>query len=554
MGRQLPQEAYARFDTYRLKKAKVMWVNFDWLASHGIDFPTEGLTSSFEERVLSAFAYMVPPSRGPPEAGDPDFDLNQHKDFYADRYGGSGMGTNQGSGRAGSAGKVQIKGIGTTPLVSTTQPFDHAHGGASLEEAIREAIWGEINHAELPQGSNRVIAVIDTGTYTEWIDGKRERRALIIREDPLRPAHLIANLSSPDDHARMATVDPLKLLPGPGGLARRFRQYVARLARVYGTAYGRRIFHGGFSPSNVEISGRFLDFGTETLQPGHGSIRILENTPSSTWPDEQYYPLAQELWLSLRDRLSMNGADDGPPNSDIWRAAYEKAAMKELILASGFPPQLLDTQKRSLEYKKLQDAISAFKSVYDNNVQNVDLTMVPEPTNYHLPRIYMMLSELENPDSASLSAALESQMPHHVIREAFVVAYLGLRSKLLTEASNEGVTHTAFSRLVRTRAKRINEPTPDLYRPQMRSDDVRLISEYMNSGDRSRIWNHIDDRVKQGRRSAHAHQLQAYQVLISETPEFLQKRYRVRVYDAKTDSEQELVIPVHEDCDATLLP
>lgn len=61
-----------------------------------------------------------------------------------------------GSGRAAARGIIQLKGIGSTPLVDPSSPFDHRHGALYLEDAIREATWGEINHEEAHAISSRM--------------------------------------------------------------------------------------------------------------------------------------------------------------------------------------------------------------------------------------------------------------------------------------------------------------------------------------------------------------------------------------------------------------
>ena len=111
---------------------------------------------------------------------------------YADRYGGSGIGLNGGSGRAAVVNGYLVKGVGRTPLVSSLTDESHASGGAYLEESIRETIFAEIVRAEFPCSAIPVLAIIDTGLiqiFEESAGPKMERRTLLIRPSFIRPAH-----------------------------------------------------------------------------------------------------------------------------------------------------------------------------------------------------------------------------------------------------------------------------------------------------------------------------------------------------------------------------
>ncbi len=76
----------------------------------------------------------------------------------------SRIATNDGGARCGLDGLLQIKGIEKNPVAGIGEDFFHTYGGASLNEAIVEALWDEIFHQVLPHGSIRVRALITTGT------------------------------------------------------------------------------------------------------------------------------------------------------------------------------------------------------------------------------------------------------------------------------------------------------------------------------------------------------------------------------------------------------
>ena len=181
----LDPSSYEKVTARRLTKSRVLWVNFALLREMGIEVPPEGMTPAFEKKLLDALGYAIPQT-----SDDPTLFGSETKDFYADRYGGLGMNGNLGSGRAASAGQVQIKGIGRTPMVGRkVEDFGHAHGGASASEGVQEGDLGRDSHiARLPNGANRVLALLIDGNLHRSRRLEGAAIAVVVRADPLRPA------------------------------------------------------------------------------------------------------------------------------------------------------------------------------------------------------------------------------------------------------------------------------------------------------------------------------------------------------------------------------
>src|SRR5206468_820219 len=108
--------------------------------------------------------------------------------FHADRYGATSGSAHGGSGRVGTNGPFNVKGLGRTPLASTMSDWQHSHGCLWLEEAVREAIYSEVADAEFPHGAVPVVAIIGTGIRHELEDGAVGERALLVRPSFLRLA------------------------------------------------------------------------------------------------------------------------------------------------------------------------------------------------------------------------------------------------------------------------------------------------------------------------------------------------------------------------------
>lgn len=379
LGKSLPSSSYVEVEALALKNPIVMWVNYAWLLEQNIEIPRLPSGSVNQpllmQQLNEALAYMIPDSR----SGTLSAFGSKIKKLWVDFYGGSRMGSNFGSGRAASVGFIQIKGVGKTPLVGEVQNFDHAHGGASGEEGIREAVWGEVFHQVLPYGSNRVIALIATGTHTEWADGGKDLRVLIIREDAIRPAHYLKSsfgvgkwVSGVKERAvnainfiksgfsKYSTNSPLGegqkndypiqeesriILPGVENrtkpLSTLILQYTQRLAEQASTAFAKRFYHGASSPSNIETSAKYLDHGTTTSLPDHGpAIMLNTNGVFGDISDEAgsflFRPL--EEWLDTPEFSRIFGKEVTLSEvKEKFVEWYHENLMGEMLKLTGVP-------------------------------------------------------------------------------------------------------------------------------------------------------------------------------------------------------------------------
>lgn len=217
------------------------------------------------------------------------------KVFLAERYGGSGIQRNGGGARCGFDGRYQIKGIGANPLVGQGSDWHHSNGALGAGQAIYEALWGDILAQILPYGAVATRAILLTDNYIDIEFERsrgRSRRALLIREPVIRPAHferapyfrpqsayagqlmhdaqrvravighLPACLPTPSDgFSTEARCDPRTwCIEGLCELARRQAQQMAYCQT--------RFLMLTTSPSNIAMDGRVLDFnGLNCLFP-----------------------------------------------------------------------------------------------------------------------------------------------------------------------------------------------------------------------------------------------------------------------------------------------
>lgn len=223
--------------------------------------------------------------------------------YLVDKYGGTGAGTAGGSGRCGVFGDLQVKGIGRTALVTQRHDPFHSNGMVGMEEAAREIIWSQIAQSALPYGAVATPGALLTGTTftVQQPDGSLERRprVLLLREWALRPAHYMRNIYFKDpaqagpgadaerSAAALATIHDAfeQLFPECAGLDHvaalntGLRAMAERFAAQVATSFAKRIYHGGLSPSNIALDGKFIDFGTMTTVPAYRRRAIQPLSP-----------------------------------------------------------------------------------------------------------------------------------------------------------------------------------------------------------------------------------------------------------------------------------
>ncbi len=378
----LNRDSFVEVKAKRLASAQVLWVNVELLQEMGIAVPPEGLNAEFEKKILNAFAYIVP------QAGDPESDyLPNEKVFYADRYGGTGVGYAQGSGRAAGAGLFQIKGIGRTDLaapkeqvltggMSLWNPFaligyiwakfvidNHTHGGATLRESMAEAVWGEILQKELPYGANRVVAIIGT---KQAVGLAKLPRALIVRQNSLRPAHFIRNDNRPEttiEKDRVKTlIEPFLALPivakeskNPSIQLRRVVEVIAeRVSRKFGTEYAHGLFHGSSSPSNIELTGRALDHGPMTALDNFTKAINIDDFPNGDIRVALYvyvYQLIDDLRKTVEVKYR-SALPTKPEIKELMVEAYNNQIQWELLWRLGLPAEMA---KEMVKWKSGRD-------------------------------------------------------------------------------------------------------------------------------------------------------------------------------------------------------
>ena len=315
----LGDASFAAFTAKRLRNPILVWINDRWLLKRGIDITASDVRAEIETWMLASFAFSIPLARDPEEAF-----VSEWQTFHADRYGGgNGHVRHGGSGRVGTLGAFQVKGIGATPLVGDIDNWSYSHGCLWLEEAIREAICGEIADQEFPHAAVPVIAIIDTGLAYPFDDERiGERRALLVRPLAFRPAHLErAALFSAGDDTRLAQIldvkrvkDAVRIFTSAdqagnelGIAVKDAKELVENIARQIAFGQVHRLFHGGYYSSNLGINGELLDFGSFRSLPDWEKSLAMDHAP----PFGEEIRLLTQIIESLVFHLNKYRVDPG---------------------------------------------------------------------------------------------------------------------------------------------------------------------------------------------------------------------------------------------------
>ncbi len=252
-----------------------------------------------EDAARERFAWVIEPQKS---------DGAESKIFYAERYGGIGMGPHGGGARCGYDGeKFQLKGIGPNPLVGLidADSLKQSNGELALASALYEMVWSRILQQCLPYGVNVCLAVL--ALPDSVISG--QSRALLVRELLIRPAHFeraaafrhprpspiaersqdVQRVAAMCDHLapilqatyHLDTVEAAQVVPA--GLC----QFACRQAHQLAFAQSHFLYHS-LSSSNFSVDGKWLDFtATSPLNPaGIFSAQGMDSAWLSLWDQD----------------------------------------------------------------------------------------------------------------------------------------------------------------------------------------------------------------------------------------------------------------------------
>jgi hypothetical protein len=444
---QIPETCFENQRLARVVDSRVAWEN------------PEGVESNCPD------SYCLPIS----QSEKLSLDWSKTRCFKIERYGGVGIGVNGGGARCSLIDGFSIKGTGPNVLRGQGAPYLHSYGGASLKEAIRETIWGEILNVTLPFGAVRVERISLTGSevpldYPDEFGNSMIARALIYRKQFIRPAHFlralsyrpIENVDANRKKDRQRTIDCLKgfetivcksiSLRGKFDFVQLLAVLFQRYASQIAASRASRLLHGSISPSNLTIDGRVLDFGMSSSVADFGNYILARGCPSSS-------NQAADLIISLKELCWEVGAMQGASPSDLFSIekdlakhfynAHDFEYKKRLLSLTGLNQEAYGEGEHP-EHEELAELLLEL-SVGGNNVpfkilspcENYRPVFLPQTGKYNLALILVVLicCSSESDACENLEAFIESRALREKLVRCYFLFYWKTTQSLQSDAT-----------------------------------------------------------------------------------------------------------------------
>ena len=211
-------------------------------------------------------------------------DIGRKKYCVIERYGGWGCGNHGGGARAANIGGYQYKGIGLTPVSGETENVNYAHGTLALVEAVYEAIYSEVLGKVMPVGVAKCHGVLYTGKdtsfsyacdYQKGLD--RTHGGILVREICERPGHYLRawHFKVKEEFEELICDDVIRIRSVIAEFTNKFKnhnefiaymgKFLGACANQFGFARVAGLVHGGVTPSNLCVDGRWLDLSTTSF-------------------------------------------------------------------------------------------------------------------------------------------------------------------------------------------------------------------------------------------------------------------------------------------------
>ena len=474
----LPEVSLVPFEAKRVAKPNIVWAS----------------KSSMTRAELEDFAYCIPF-----DGESADTFRNETRSFLGERYGGSGAVCNGGGVRCGEYRGVAIKGIGRNPLAGAGSDFFHSYGGASLNESVVEAVWGEVSNIALPYGGLRVLAIITTGTRVPLLGAPPDRdpttpRALILRPAVPRPAHYMRSIfyrplgemqRQPSDVVRTRTAvqsigRAFAALYGNAPANPEDPQYLnqcllatfKRCATQIAAARAKRIMHSSLTDSNLTLDGVWLDFATATTVSDYGRIYSAPLSPDFLSEEQTLGALFADLPFYLRKYLPAESSRKLLSAAQLqahFQRHFQDRLFVEFLKISGVSEERLRPIDMQLK-TALFDVMTAIRQSGNNRIYPIwsddprDPLVMPEKTgDYHLNTIMQQIAFCGNEQEAELELA--SSLPNPVLRRRLADVYMRFRAAYLRQFGPEQRSHAQL--FLSVNAFRVNAVFPALYRPTL---------------------------------------------------------------------------------------
>lgn len=565
----LDPAAYVEEGVQKLSQAQIAYINWsaleDIFRNLGLENPPRILTPELEKAILDKAGFAKPVNGDKAESF-----ITEFRKVYSIRYGGHWINFNFGAGRNGAFGLVDIKGIGKTALVRPWSDGGHGSGVVGLAEAIKEAVWSNVLHEELPLGANRVLFILTTGTLTDPKDSKSEARALIVREDSLRPAYYQQNTSvnshlmseelqqmhTAADAKRMEMLLPrlLKAMPKPAGfkaswspaeqMRASFFELIDRIARQYAKGYVNQILMAGTSTSNVEISGRAIDYGATTAVLGYPRIRYLKEEAANGDTDSLKSDLVLEFAQDLRKVLPADLLAGVPSDQELSQrvdSQYKMRVEQGFLELAGVPKEFSKELHGTQEGRELSLILITIARAGNETITDWDDSAVlKRQGTYDLAKVLEALTREDGGRSTALAVALYDPELRTRLQNAFTGAF----ARLSLIAQKENITPAALRRYMLLAVSARNRPMRKMIQQETSALERIKVGEAFTAGNTSAVQSFADGRFKESVREFKG---KPYELVIrNPKPSGTSGAVSLLHFDLKTGKERVVSKPLSE--------
>lgn len=428
-------------------------------------------------------------------------------EVLGERYGGPGLSGNSGGVRCGLRNGIQIKGIGKNLLAGLSTDYWHTHGACSIQDCIKETFWGEVLNDALPFGAARAVAIVDCKSQFAVEIGESKspgyaRRALLLRQPVLRPAHFMRSIfarPSSDLDEALSDVERTRaaikhlayaikfiglnleegVVPVEGETQQNVIFYLCAVARraaaQLAASRAKRIIHGSLIASNYSMDGRWLDFGTTSATAGFGRLIVAPGSADFWRQEEVLLDGLTELAFYL-SKFYLDPLSETNQLASLLIGSFndelEQASMHEFLKLSGVSDFVLQRMSRPVK-KGLWAVVRQMlkcESRQINYYYGDDRHQMPIPTiNGSLNWLFVASAVCPTPDK--LEVVLRAAGFEPLFCNEWIRAYWMFRSDLTSVVTQSGIGKSSYLSGFLIRCAIANIDNSDLFRKNL---DARI--------------------------------------------------------------------------------
>jgi hypothetical protein len=476
----LGSTTYKTMPLYKLKSPIALWMDQDLLLSKKIALPSDSLQVR-EQKMLNLVGYA---SKVDGEIA-PKY-TSVWISGLVDSYGGKGLNTNLGSGRAAiiptkGEGDWQLKGSGKTMMVNEHSDDDsHRSGASGIGEGVWEAAWSALLYNELPYGAYRLLGVFATNSSIPQGDDAVPR-IVAVREDPLRPAHFVINTDAlviqPEfEKKRVARAmkQLVEALPKPVGYVSRGRveafkagvaEFIHRQAVQNGYIWAHSMIHGGIVPANTGLDGRTLDFGTFSAFDGYPNVTVITEEGFDNNIKSDLLKNIRDSWVQTLPANLLAVLPSEQEMFDSYERDFQNTRRVEMLRLAGAFTELTTELQRSGEGDELARVLIQIAEA--GNERQINIWNEENPYGKGTYKLGKTLVALAAMPVSSLSAnqpELLTLLPDQVLLQRLVRAYKKTFTVQRKLALEHGISNSAEKQYRVLAAKIRNAKMPSMYR------------------------------------------------------------------------------------------